>query len=153
LKFQTEKYEFEFVQEGNYVLIRIKLAEGFSKMRDIVAADCEEIEQFLSDIGKWENLIKAGLNLLFHLEIVQVNEDTMSRYEGEFGPEKYEIEVKKTKDWLIVAWIYVSREERYRRWGGIENQLPVNEIYEQVRNIPKWKSFKKASRFIREVQR
>jgi len=148
--FQTEKYRFEFVQEREFVLIKIKLVEPLAHRRDITDEDVKEIENFLDDVGKWETLVKTGINLLSDLEIVQISEETKRYHQREFGAEKYRIEVRKSSNWHIDATIELSREERHRR-GDREVQLPVDEVFKQIQNIPKWKSFIKASRLLRQT--
>lgn len=148
---ETEKYRFEFIQEQITVLIKIKLTEELAQTRDVTDEDVEEIKKFFEDIGKWETLLKTGINFLSDLEIIQVSEETQRYYQKEFSPEKYRIEVNKLSYWLIKARVHLSGEERHRRSGG-EPQLLVDEVYKQVKNIPKWKSFIKTSQLLRQAQ-
>lgn len=138
---KTEKYKFVgFEQSGNHMFFFVVPVEG----RDIASGDEGEIRDFLEELGKWESLIKAGLNLLSELKIVQVDDTTLQNYQKEFGSEKYRVDIQRdTMHERLRVSIYLTAEERHRREGvGLGSTLQVQEIYDQVKNVPKWRAFK-----------
>jgi len=141
---QTEKYEFaDFEQADSGISFNVVPIER----RDVADDDKEEIEAFLKDLGKWESLVRAGLNLLSELKIIQVDETTLRNYEKEFGNEKYRVNVQRdSSDRHLRVHMRLSREERHRRASSF---LQVQEIYDQLKNAPKWRVFKKAMQLIR----
>lgn len=145
LTFQTENYKFvEFNQVDRVVNIKIVPTEG----RDITDHDITEIEEFLHEIGKWEALIKTGFNLLSDLKIVQIDPETATYYKREFGPQKYNVRVTSgSMNLSINARISLTSEERRRREDPL---LPVQEVYRQIENIPKWRTFIKTRQLLSE---
>jgi hypothetical protein len=145
---QTEKYKFtDFEQTDSGISFNVVTIEE----NDVTEDDREEIEAFLNDLGKWESLVKAGLNLLSELKIVQVEEITLQNYQKEFGSEKYRVNVQRGRFGRhLRVNVYLSIEERHRRAGtGDSSVLQVQEIYDQLKNIPKWRAFRKAMQLIR----
>lgn len=140
LTFQTDRYNFaEFSREDRTVLVKIIPVEN----RGVTEDDVREIEKFLCEIGKWETLVKAGLNLLSELKIVQIEEEAMSYYEREFGPQRYNLRVTRDRfNKRIDVRIWLTTEERRRRG---EEVLPIQEVYRQIKNIPKWRNFIKSN--------
>jgi len=144
---QVESYKFtNFEQSENRVSFRVATIEG----RDLTTDDRDMLEAFLDDIGKWESLVKAGLNLLFELSIVQVDETTLQKYQKEFGSEKYTRNIgRDSLGRYLYVHVRLSRDERHRREGtGLDSTLQVQEIYDQLNNVPKWRAFKKAVELI-----
>ena len=145
---QTENYKFtNFEQSDSGVSFNIVTIEGI----DVTDDYKEEIEAFLDELGKWESLVKAGLNLISELKIAQIDETTLQNYQKEFGSEKYRVNVQRGRfGRRLVVHAYLSREERHRREGtGISSVLQVQEIHDQLKNVSKWRAFKKAMQLIR----
>jgi hypothetical protein len=148
---QVESYKFmNFEQQDKTVYFCVVPIEG----RDVVTNDdIEPLNKFLDDnLGKWENLVKAGLNLVSELGIVPVDETTLGKYQKEFGSENYRINVQRD-DFGRSLHVHVcfSAKERHRREASaLSLRLKVQEIYGQLKNIPKWKAFEKAIELIRK---
>jgi hypothetical protein len=145
---QTERYRFtDFRQSDRGMSFNVVKIEG----EDFTEDDRGAIEVFLTDLGKWESLVKAGLNLISELRIVPVDETILQNYQKEFGSEKYSINVQiGTSGQFLDVYMRLSREERHRRTGtGVSSFLQVQEIYDQLKNVPKWRAFKKAMQLIR----
>lgn len=147
-EFQTESYRFvNFHQIGLNVIFEVVPIEG----RDVTDDDRTKINEFLHELGKWENVVKAGLNLLSDLTVIQVEQSILQSYEKEFGIEKYavNIEIASLRQRLTVI-TRLSREERHRREATETSPVfRVQEIYDQVKNIPKWRALQKAMNLTR----
>lgn len=148
-RFETEKYKFLFAEIKNIVAVWIMSNIGV----DLNKNDEREINAFFVDMGKWETLERVGLNLVHDLGLAEIEEETLKKYDREFGRGKYEFKIdpKKTRHDRIVGYFSLSREERLRRSGGVSGasmKLPLEEIVSQVRNINKWRAFQKAIRLI-----
>lgn len=63
--------------------------------RDVTNDDKKKIKAFLDELWEWESLIKAGLNLVSELKIIQVDQTTLQNYHKEFGREKYRVNVEE----------------------------------------------------------
>ena len=147
-EFQTESYKFvNFHQSGSNVIFEVVPIEG----RDVTDDDRTKINEFLRELGKWENVVKAGLNLLSDLTVIQVKQSILQSYEKEFGIEKYtvNIEIASLHQRLTVI-TRLSREERHRREATETSPVfRAQEIYDQVKNIPKWRALQKAMNLTR----
>ncbi len=68
-------------------------------------------------MGKWEALIKTGINLIEDLEIMPVNKATNKLYQNELGVERYIIKLieEKTRPELIKVQFRLNKEERHKR--------------------------------------
>lgn len=148
----TEKYEFYFYrpkdrfEREKSVLVNIATVER----RNFTDEDISELKGFFNDMGKWENLTKAGKSLLEELGISTKVEEQQKR---EFGYEKYRVKLVKEED-RVVGRITLTPEESLRRTKGDRDRgdLSLEEIIEQVKNVPKWQILKKAiSEFKRKL--
>ena len=143
---KTEKYKFtDFEQADSGISFSVVPIEG----RDVNDDDKEEIEAFLNELGRWESLIKAGLNLISELKIAQIDDTILQNYQKEFGSEKYRANVQRGRFGRhLRVHMHLSSEERHRRTSSF---LQVQEIYDQLKNIPKWRAFRKAMQLIRQT--
>lgn len=139
-KFETEKYVFWFYQKDLGVGIGIAPIE---RPREVTDEDVKEIQNFLKDMGKWENFVQALKSLLEDLEISK-KLGVESGIKKDFGFEKYEVTYWKERDHIKVAINLTSLESLRRTKGATQYaRLPLEEITEQVKNIPKWQLLKR----------
>jgi len=131
----------------------VSFAVGTIEGRDVSGDDANKIVELLHHLGKWENLLKTSLNLISELKIRPVDQTTLQYYQKEFGSEKYHTDAKlgKLSSNLAVTMHLESEERRKREALGIDHGLHIEEIYDQLKNIPKWISFKKMLELIRTV--
>jgi len=143
--FETEKYLFWYYQEKRAVVVRAITIER----RNFTDQDESELKAFLNDMGKWENFIKAGKNLL---EDLGINTKTGKEHQEEFGIEKYVITKFEKKDERLTVTIELTSEESLRRTRGDSkfSTLPIEEIREQLKNVPKWQTLKKTLSELKE---
>lgn len=139
--FETEKYRFWFYQDKDKWIVYVDVAtvEG----RDITDEDVAELNDFFMDMGKWETFVKAGKSLLGDLGVYAKGE---KEHEKEFGIEKYVIPTFEKKKSRLAVTIKLKPEESLRRTKGDTkwDVLPVGEIVEQIKNVPKWQTLRKA---------
>lgn len=144
LEFKTKKYEFYFYHPKDrreiktVVRVNIATVEG----RNFTDGDISELKKFFSDMGKWEKITKAGKSLLEDLGLVTKVEE---QGKIEFGFEKYNVELEK-KNHRVYVRITLTKEESLRRTKGDRDreELSLEEIVEQVKNVPKWQRLQKA---------
>jgi hypothetical protein len=148
LMFDSYKFS-EFALVGTRtVKFRVNSVTG----RDFNVADKLRIENMLKDLGKWENLIKTGLHLFSELGFIHAEEATLSNYEKPFGIGLYSTAANVDSDneniWVDIS---LAPEERQRREAAnITPIIQVEEIYGQLSNIPKWKTFEKTIKLLIE---
>ena len=143
-RFETEKYEFYFYQgkdmreHAKNVIVNI----GTVERREFTNEDVRELKEFFKDMGKWETFVKAGKSLLKDLGIKTKSE---KEDEKEFGFEKYEMKFEKKYERVTVTIKLTPTESLRRTRGDTPHAVvpPLEEIVEQTKNVPKWKTLKK----------
>ena len=143
--FETEKYKFWFYQGKTFEDLKVVLVDIKTvSRRDFTDEDLNELKGFFKDMGKWENFVKAGKGLL---EDLGISTKAKKKHE-EFGHEKYEVRLEKEKgrEDRVLVRIALTSEGSARRTGGdrVLAKLPLEEIIEQVKNVPKWQTLTKA---------
>ena len=146
--FESAKYRFYFSQAPTTVhLCRIYVnifVVPIEVRRKVTNEDKNELEEFFEDMGKWEIFVKAGKGLLRDLGIpIEIEKEEKT----EFGAEKYEKVLEKAEDNEgIKVTINLTAKESLRRSKGDSEYkaLSIDEILQQVKNVPKWQTLKKA---------
>jgi len=142
--FETEKYEFwlYLTKDALGRAQSIALDVATVERRNLTDEDVSELKEFFKDMGKWEAFVKAGKSLLEDLGFDVKGE---KEHEKDFGFEKYDIEFEKKDDRVMVT-INLTKAESLRRSKGDTERagLPIEEISEQLKNVPKWQTLKKA---------
>lgn len=92
-------------------------------------------------MGKWESLMKTGINLIEELGILSINETIKEKYQKEFGAENYIIKHKKANGRIVDVSLRLTKAESLRRSRGERElfELPTEEVTRQLKNIPKWR--------------
>jgi hypothetical protein len=123
--------------------------------REVKEEDSKIVRDMLNDLGKWETLVKGSLHLLLDLGIRQFSSATLESYEKPLGTEIYDdIKIEKSGDFSLDCSIHIKKEERNRReLLKISPVFPINEITDQLGNVPKWRAFKKTMLIIKEQLR
>jgi hypothetical protein len=147
---KVESYRFfNFRLAGNAtVLFNVAIIEG----RDFNGTDSQKVTGILNGLGKWEILIKGGLNVLSDLRIIQIEPSVLQSFERSCGIELYEVNIQRGRLGVqLECGIHIKPEERRRREQlNISPVLTVEEITSQLSNIPKWKAFEKTMKIIKE---
>lgn len=144
--FESDKYQFHFCSGKDRrgylssVIVDILPIER----RDTVDKDEEEIRSFLADIGKWETFVTAGKGLFEDLGLELKGKEVYGRMS--FGIEKYKIEYERDTRGVRVV-VKLAEEESLRRTKGESKYNPpsIEEIVEQVKNVPKWQALKRST--------
>ena len=142
-------YKFgEFTQERYGVTFQVTRIDEYAVTRD----DETKINSILKELGKWENVVKAGLYLLSELKLITVDATFLHEYEKRFDSEIYQITAETTGfERLYFVRIMLSQEEGRRRTAnGLGDILQLQEIYDQLKNVPKWEALQKALKITRE---
>lgn len=141
--FETEKYRFYFRRLRTPALERSPVIVDISSIerREVTDKDKHELEEFFGDMGKWESFVEVGKSLLQDLGIpLEIKE----KERREFGVEKYKKDFEIIKrDESIMVTINLTDEESSRRAWRARGMLSVEEIREQLKNVPKWQILKK----------
>jgi len=141
--FKTEKYDFYFFLEKDARMRAKNVGVNVATVerRNFTNEDVRELKEFFKDMGKWETFVKAGKSLLEDLGIKTKSE---KEDEKEFGFEKYEVKFEKKYERVTVT-IKLTPKESLRRTRGNTPRavLHLEEIVEQIKNVPKWKTLKK----------
>lgn len=120
---------------------------------DVTNEDKEKIVNMLSELGKWEALVRTGFNLLSEMGIGPFERATLDGCEKKFGVELYEFRAVQWRrnPYCSTFEIHLKVDERHRREDrNIEPIFSTKEIYDQITNIPKWKAFEKTMKIIKE---
>jgi hypothetical protein len=146
----TQKYMLQCFQEGKHVLVCVRRIDR----GDFTPDDEKEVKDMLEDLGEWEDLIRTGLSLIEDLGLKPADEAMTRRYKEPTRVEKCDIKyVGIVPPWTEVfrIAIHLRTEEMRRRAGtsGAEITLPAGEIFEQLRNLPKWQTLMRAVSSIR----
>jgi hypothetical protein len=147
-----DSYKFQnfALAGGTSVTFTVETLEG----RDVTEQDVPIVKDMLIDLGKWECLRETGKHLLSDLGIRQ--QATLQNYEKPFGIELYEIEQVERNPYTdsLQCSIHIRIEERHKRESLNVNPIfTVEEITNQIGNIPRWKAFKKTMSIIKEQLR
>jgi len=117
----------------------------------------QEDSEFIKDeinnnLGKWESVIKTGIHVFAELGIIQPEQTTLQNYEKSFGMELYECKVSLSlRDNCIWVSISLTQGELQKRQGAnVSPIIQIQEITNQMRNIPKWRAFGKTMKIIKE---
>jgi hypothetical protein len=122
--------------------------------RDITETDSQTVKGILNDFGKWENLIKTGLHMLSDLRIVQIEQSILQSYEKPCGIELYEVAIGRGNLGLrLDCSIHITPEERHKREQlNVSPIFSVEEITNQLSNVPKWKAFEKTMKLLSNLR-
>jgi len=147
-RFETEKYLFWFYELKRAVGIGIVPIERNRKITD---EDVNEIKEVFGSMGKWEVVVETGKSLLKDLGIIKKSENDAKR---EFGFEKYDIKYN-IKEEEIKVEIRLKPDESLRRTRRDSNRaIPfIEEILEQIKNIPKWQKLEKTLSELKDLSR
>ena len=125
------------------------------RVGDMNEADKKRVSSLLDDLGKWENLIEVGLNLAFELKLTDVNKEMLEHYEKRFQRESYEVDctlAKKRLRMVLYCHIEPSEEEHHRRLAvKATPKIEIEEIYEPLNNVRKWRAFSEGIKHIKEI--
>jgi len=141
--FKIEGYEFSFRQHKTSVGFRVK-----TKAWDVTDDDKKWVEEYLNDMGKWENAVRAVADFLDDISITGIQAKIVSQQK--FGSWRYDIEVQKPHDVIdmLEGGISLSREEALKRLvetpQGQQSKLLVDEIEPQAKNVQKWRNLKRS---------
>jgi len=141
--FKTEKYEFYFYHPKDRferkTVVQVNIAAV--ERRNFTDRDISELNKFFNDMGKWERITEAGKSLLEDLGLATKVEE---QGKIESGYENYNVKLDKKDDRVNVR-ITLTKEESLRRTKGdsYRGELSLEEITEQVKNVPKWQTLKK----------
>jgi hypothetical protein len=90
IEIELGDYVFSFFQSNNRsVSASVEHLSGV----DLGEKDIERVRELLSDIGKWECMLKASLNFLYDTGLVNVQETAIKAYDKQFGAELYSLHV------------------------------------------------------------
>jgi hypothetical protein len=102
----------------------------------------EKLESILDDLGNWENLVKSSFYLLSELKIGNIQQPYFGKAAGKG---LYEIALTQVDDKNLEVSIRLAAGERCIREQRKEDPMfSVSEIYDQITNIGKWRTFKKS---------
>ena len=145
--FTTEKYDFYFYlikdMRGRPRGVGINVAT--IERREVTEDDENEVRSFIEDMGKWEALAKTGRSLLEDLGFgLRGGEEQEKEFGIDTPTQKYKVDYER-KDNRILVRIKLTSTESLRRTRGDTTLavLPLEEIVEQIKNVPKWQIFKK----------
>jgi len=147
-----EDYTFsEFAVVGtSTVRFKVNTISG----RDITAEDERTVRDVLNNLGKWESLIRTGLQLFSELGFIHPEPATLQNYEKPFGVELYstatEIDRRYGNDSVWVGLSLTTQERHRREAAHLNPLLQVEEIRSQLSNLPKWKAFEKTIKIFKE---
>jgi hypothetical protein len=122
--------------------------------RDLTEEDTSAIKAAFGDLGKWENLMKTSINLLKDLGVTKVPDETVEVYNKPLGYDLYSIQVglNRFDDRIGIVFSLSPDERRKRRAKELrvnrnnydyEPKITVDELYGQISNLLKWRTFKK----------
>ena len=149
---RIEKHVLRIEQSKDLVTVSIQRIDK----QNITEIDIQELQQLFNDMGKWENLMKTGINFLTELGITPIDGINKEFSQREFGAEKYNGKVEREKDSSgneIVKVIFgLTEDELHRRENQkMKTSLSEEEIKEQVQNIPKWRMLTKTINQLRAL--
>jgi hypothetical protein len=130
--------------------LRFKVTPNTNEVTPNDEAYIKEIIQ--DNLGKWESLIKTGLYVFSEIGIIHPETAILERYEKPFGIELYSepsVERDGLNDWLWVFITLTQNERIKRRNANINPIIQVEEIWNQLINIPKWKAFEKTIKIVK----
>ena len=118
--------------------------------RDITEQNMGELKDFFRDMGKWETFVKAGKELL---EDIGIGKKSEKESEKEFGFGKYEMSFERREEIVMVTVKLTPKESRRRTRGSTSSAIvpPLEEIAQQIRNVPKWQTLRKAISDLKSV--
>ncbi|MCK4952889.1 hypothetical protein KAS14_03825 [Candidatus Bathyarchaeota archaeon] len=141
---RIEKHVLSIEQSKDLVIVNIQRIDK----QNITDIDIQELQQIFNDMGKWENLMKTGINFLNELGITPITRINKEFYQREFGAEKYNGKVEREKDpsgnEIVKVIFELTEDELHRRENQkMKTSLSEEEIKEQIQNIPKWRMLTK----------
>jgi len=145
-----EDYTFAEFSLLDASTVRFKVT---SQSIEVCEEDERRVEGILNNsLGKWESLMKTGLQMLSELRIIQPEQAVLQDYEKPFGMKLYNLraDVDSLRDCI---WVFVSlkpEERRRRQSANVTPIFQVDEVRNQLGNISKWKAFEKAMRIVKE---
>lgn len=142
----VDDYKFSyFILSGQQLRFFVTPVSG----RDVTEEDQRKVEAMLSALGKWESLMKTGLQLFSDLGFISSAPAALEILGKPFGAELYSIGVNLGRDLTVL--VTLKPEERHRREAiGLEPLFQVEEIRDQISNLPKWKAFKQTMKILKE---
>jgi hypothetical protein len=144
-------YEIDdFRQNRRSISFWFERIDGCRLTRD---TDVPKIQAILDELGKWETTVASWKFLLLELGLITGDTPDLKHFEIGCGSEIYEI--SSPPDSLANGYavtISLKPEETGRRTAlGLSLQLPIKEVYEQLKNVPKWEAFQRALKFIKDI--
>ena len=127
-------YRFDFELRGTTVSFKAIRADGESVTND----DEQRVRECLNDIGKWETVKKAFLDLISGIELAK-NALEIKAY----TVESYNMETK-VEEGTVRGSIRLSENERHLRDARGEGSITAEEVARQMRNVDKWRNMQRA---------
>ncbi|MFH0817552.1 MAG: hypothetical protein V1909_02855 [Candidatus Micrarchaeota archaeon] len=148
-EFTFGKYTFSEFSMLDNDTVRCKVQTNSLAMTE---EDANNVSGIINNMGKWENVVKTGLNLLAELGIGNLSQATTQNNEIPFEIEPYEprASLDGFNRCLWVFFSLTSEEYRRRENAQINPIIQPEEITSQLANIPKWKAFGKTVEIIKE---
>lgn len=144
-RFETKECVFLIQQVENQVRVRVGSTQGL----DLNADDQRNVESYMDDLGKWEELVRAGVSFFGDNMVNSTGVDISSPY-NLIPREEYNFTYTRDRG-VITVFIRLSSEERLIRTGavGANLRLPLEEVAPQIKNVLKWRSFIRAVKYIK----
>jgi len=124
-------YRFGFELHGTAVRFTFARIDGI----DVTDHDREDVLNCLKDMGKWEAVTKAFLDVVGTTGLLN-----KSSQADPSRPEAYTFEIKLDND-QVRGLVLLSKEERHRRRGS---PLTIQEVVQQLKNVDKWRNLQRA---------
>ncbi len=150
-EFTFGKYKFCDFEMMRGETVRCRVRTGYF---DITEEDERNVTSIIEKTGNWEKLVKSGLDLLAELGIAKPIPVTEHNINIPFGFELYEFRVSPDNS-NACLWVFfnLTAEERRRRLNAeIKPIIQIEEITNQIANIPKWLDFEETIKRIKDLK-
>jgi hypothetical protein len=147
---------FEHVDSEYKVTFRVE----WVRAKQLTKEDFDSVIAILNDSGKWEKLIVGNLYLFSELTTRPIDETILKNYEKTSGIElnkayrtpslDIRFEQKSSHNYLFACIRLNDGELIKRQDEGIRPIFSIEEIYNPLMNVPKWRALKKTIKIIRE---
>ena len=127
-------YRFDFDMRGTTVTFKTVRLDG----EGVLNEDEQRVKECMSDIGKWETVKKAFLDLISGVDLAK-NVLEIKAY----TVKSYNIETK-FEEGTVRGSIRLSEEEHHLRDARGEGSISVEEVARQLRNVDKWRNMQRA---------
>ena len=131
---ECSDYRFDFDMRGTTVTFKTARLGG----GDVTNEDEQWVTECMSDLGKWETVKKAFLDLISGVDLAK-NALEIKAY----TVKSYNIETK-FEEGTVRGSVRLSEEERRLRNAKGEGSISVEEVARQLRNVDKWRNMQRA---------